>query len=93
MPLEEIDMTEIDSAFSDKIIEEEYQKILELLPKSSEIKTGDILHFKSKLWEKVNFQVPLEKYSFFLEGFPSKNSMNLWCNYKDCIEFLSAIRF
>lgn len=59
VPLEEIDMTEIDSAFSDRLIEEEYFKMISLLPKSSEIRSADVLSFDNKLWEKVNYQVPL----------------------------------
>lgn len=56
--LEDIDMTEVDSQFTDNFIIEAYQKMLETVPKSDVINTGDTIKVETDFDMKVEYKVP-----------------------------------
>ena len=73
--LEHINMTDIDSEFSTKLLASSFKKIQKLLPKSDKLKENKKIRIKLDSHINIKYQIPDKNYNHFLEGYPSKISI------------------
>lgn len=74
--LEDIDMTKVDTEFSNRVIKSAYQEIIKKLPTSEKISPGTKIEFKAKSQFEMdlNFKVIEDPCEIYMECFPSKSN-------------------
>lgn len=66
-------MSEIDSEFSDQLIGDSFEKILDYLPNPEKIDFGTMLVIEGDYQTKIEFNIPLQPTSQFMECLPGSN--------------------
>lgn len=67
-----IDMKEIDADFSDRLISESFDKIVECLPNAENVDFGNMLVIEGDYNTKLEFTIPPEPTRLYLECYPGK---------------------
>lgn len=72
--LEDIDMTKVDTEFSNRIIKTSYEEIIKKLPTSEKMSQGTKIEFKGKSEFEIDldFTVPEDPCEMYMECYPSK---------------------
>lgn len=87
-----INMSEVDSEFSDALISESFQKIIECLPSTEKLDFGTMLLIEGDYNTKLEYTIPPETTKQFLECYPGKLFKSLIFT-KGCLGFLRSLRF
>lgn len=75
MSLEEIDMTSVDTEFSNEVIKESYSTIVKKLPTTEKILPNSSIKLKaeSNYEMDIDFKIPKEPSFEYIESYPSNS--------------------